>query len=149
MKKIKEVIIATILGFSLSGCLNEEDVHTKDFYMENENARLEKVAFCKNRPDKQITDQNCINAIEANSLLKIKAFREDGLHVEYKTRTSLAGIKKRTTDFYMNNEKARIEKLKYCENHSEPLKFNIPNCLAAMTAESILADRKKTSEQAQ
>lgn len=105
MNKAIEIILASILLLSLSGC-NDEDVKSKDFYMQNEKARITKVKYCNDRPDKKIIDQNCINALDANAQLKTEQFRGEGIPIDY------SAIKKKEKTPYekMIEEKMALKK---------------------------------------
>jgi hypothetical protein len=101
MNKLIEITLASILLLSLSACIDEEDVKTKSFYIQNDKARIEKVESCSEKPDKQLTDQNCINSHSANSQLKQELIRDKGIVVDYSSAYEKKAINKKTASVAM------------------------------------------------
>lgn len=65
--------------FFLSAC---EEERSKKFYLENENARTEKLEYCKENIEERTTP-NCLNAEKAKYQIKKDKFKGDGIKVDY------------------------------------------------------------------
>lgn len=66
-------VTITILSVLLAGCFSEGsgNVETKEFYMENEEARNARVKYCDENPGKALTPF-CHNAVSVNEKIKRK-----------------------------------------------------------------------------
>lgn len=64
---MKKMLPMISMLFLLTGC--NEEVKTVDFYMQNPSELDKKVAECRNNPGGARLDNNCQNALEAESRL--------------------------------------------------------------------------------
>ncbi|MEO9273740.1 EexN family lipoprotein [Marinomonas sp. 5E14-1] len=78
-----KLIATSTLAVFLIACSPKEEVKTVQFYLDNEDALELKMAYCKNNPGKAMTDENCINSLEASSKLKDKVMFGEGFKVDY------------------------------------------------------------------
>jgi primosomal protein N'' len=78
----------------LTACLSESEVLTKQYYLDNEQERIAQLAFCAERTDKNLTDQNCINATEAKAEIKRESFKTEGITVDYSSASAGMNIEK-------------------------------------------------------
>lgn len=82
MKKITMVTLATLASIALFGC-GEEEIKTKDYYMQNDAERTEKVAWCKESADRMMT-VNCKNAGEAKAKKTMEMLHGEGIPMDDK-----------------------------------------------------------------
>jgi len=78
----KLIILALASLLSLTGC-GDEKVMSKSFYMKNDTARLEKLKFCDDNPDKENLSQNCTNAHAARGQLAMDKLNGEGIVIDY------------------------------------------------------------------
>lgn len=62
-------LLCVSLFFILSAC-GDEKVNSTNFYIANDDARLEKLKWCKQNAERKIQNGNCTNAADANAQIK-------------------------------------------------------------------------------
>jgi len=82
MKNITMIALAGLASLALSGC-GEEEVKTKDYYVQHEAERTEKLAWCEESADREATT-NCMNAHEAKEKIDFEALYGEGIPVDDK-----------------------------------------------------------------
>lgn len=63
-----------IVGVLLAGC-QEEEIHTVQYYVDNEAERIERIEKCEVQ-DRSDDDANCVNARKAMTLAASKAAKD-------------------------------------------------------------------------
>jgi hypothetical protein len=74
---LKKVILVALFGAALIGCSKEEEVRLVDYYLEHEQEREEKLAWCKQSADRRQT-VNCQNALSAHSKATMEKIFTEG-----------------------------------------------------------------------
>ena len=68
---MKKLIFIQLIAFALAGC-NEDKVNDVQYYLDNSEARIAKLAECDNNPGQKAADANCINASRAETKAMFK-----------------------------------------------------------------------------
>ena len=69
MKNVFMLTVAALLSVMLSGC-GKDKVKTEGYYLKHDTERTEKLAWCKDSADREMTP-NCQNAHSASEKLKL------------------------------------------------------------------------------
>lgn len=86
---MKRIILPMVIVSALAGCKLEqvEAIQSVDWYKENTNERIERLAKCRANPGELADTPNCINAEQAESLADTS--KRGGLDVQPMTDIKL------------------------------------------------------------
>ncbi|WP_285260586.1 EexN family lipoprotein [Halopseudomonas bauzanensis] len=86
---MKRIILPLVIACTLAGCKQEqaEAIQSVDWYKENTNERIERLAKCRANPGELADTPNCINAEQAASLADTS--KRGGLDVQPMTDIKL------------------------------------------------------------
>lgn len=82
MRKIAMITLAGLASLALSGC-GEEEVKTKEYYIQHDAERTEKLAWCEESADREATT-NCSNAHSASEKIKMNQLFGEGISMDGK-----------------------------------------------------------------
>lgn len=68
---MKNILLISVIALALAGC-NDEEVHDVQYYVDNTEARIAKLAECDNNPGEKAADANCVNASRAETQAMFK-----------------------------------------------------------------------------
>lgn len=142
MFKFPLLVVFTTLFITACG---DEQVFSEQYYRDNEQAKLEKIAYCNENPDEKLISLNCINALSVSSQQKIEAQKGSGLAVDFSQADKTEDTKKERShdkNYYVENSGERLKQISTCNKLSEAKKWANPNCAAAMAADAYLKATK-------
>ncbi|MBA6414037.1 membrane lipoprotein lipid attachment site-containing protein [Parahaliea sp. F7430] len=86
---MKRIILPLVIASALAGCKQEqaEAIQSVDWYKENTNERIERLAKCRANPGELADTPNCINAEQEESLADTS--KRGGLDVQPMTDIKL------------------------------------------------------------
>jgi len=86
---MKRIILPLVIACTLAGCKQEqaEAIQSVDWYKENTNERIERLAKCRANPGELADTPNCINSEQAESLADTS--KRGGLDVQPMTDIKL------------------------------------------------------------
>lgn len=76
--KVNLIICSLISTIVLIGCSQDEPIRTVNYYIQNEDERKNKLAYC-NESSNRRTETNCINAQDAQAKETRKTMRNEGI----------------------------------------------------------------------
>lgn len=132
--KVASVLIALLL----SAC-GDEQVFSEEYYRDNPQAKIDKIAYCNENPDEKLISLNCINALSVFSQEKIAAQRGKGLNVDLaKAELPPTTVPKHTKQYYLDNSGERDKQVAICNKLEGAKKWTTPNCGTALEADAYL-----------